>query len=143
MPLWAAPCGCAVGSLLRAGRARGWPPLAGCCPYGWLPLAGGRQPLAGGPWLQSAAPAGGLAVASRPLKGGLGGNRLPLAASHGQPLILAVLAANALNNSTRFNLITRSLKPFFCTKTLALIPLLGNLQQIRMEKMKEVKHPPL
>ncbi|RRT63359.1 hypothetical protein B296_00037553, partial [Ensete ventricosum] len=152
---------------------------AACCgqhrrPYWWQPLAGASwaascglatsdrplrvadSPLAGGPWLQPAAPAGGLAVASRRLAGGLGRSRLPLATSHDQPLLLAVLATNTLNNSTRFNLITRSLKPIFRIKTLALIPLLGNLQrvhhmrrlyipifQIRMEKMKEVKRPPL
>ncbi|RWV84024.1 hypothetical protein GW17_00054296, partial [Ensete ventricosum] len=38
---------------------------------------------------------GGLAVASRPLAGGLGRSRLPLATSHGQPLLLVVLAVNA------------------------------------------------
>ncbi|RZS09928.1 hypothetical protein BHM03_00041060, partial [Ensete ventricosum] len=87
----------------------------------------GRQPPYKGPWLQPAAPAGGLAMASRPLARGLGRNRLPLATTHGQPLLLIVLTANALNDSMRFNLITRSLKPIFRTKTLALIPLLGNL----------------
>ncbi|RWW37812.1 hypothetical protein BHE74_00057023 [Ensete ventricosum] len=86
--------------------------------------------LTGGPWLQPAAPAGGgLAVANHPLIGALGRSRLPLAASHGQPLLFVVLVANALNDSTRFNLITRSLKPIFRTKTLALIPLLGNLSE--------------
>ncbi|RRT35126.1 hypothetical protein B296_00040603 [Ensete ventricosum] len=65
------------------------------------------QPLAGccrclqGPWLQSAAPAGRLlAVASHPLAGGLGCSRLPLAASHDQPLLLVVLTVNTLNDST-------------------------------------------
>ncbi|RWV88459.1 hypothetical protein GW17_00049447, partial [Ensete ventricosum] len=126
---------------LWAGHRR--PSLAGAplaaAPVGGCPLQVADSPLAGGPWLQPAAPAGGV-----------GRSRLPLAASHGQPL-LAVLAANALNDSMRFNLITRSLKPIFRTKTLALIPLLGNLQrrsyipvfQIRIEKMKEVKRPPL
>ncbi|RRT71785.1 hypothetical protein B296_00030693, partial [Ensete ventricosum] len=51
------------------------------------------------------------------------------AAPCNQPLLLAVLGANALNDSTRVNLITRSLKPMFHTKTLALIPLLGNLSR--------------
>ncbi|RWW85104.1 hypothetical protein BHE74_00006250, partial [Ensete ventricosum] len=125
-----APCGCIVGSLLRAGRSRPCPqvaaPLRPTAPASGCPLQVVDSPLAGGPWLQPAAPVRGLAMASRHLAGGLGRNRLPLAASHGQPL-LAVLAANALNDSTRFNLITRSLKPIFCMKTLALIPLLGNL----------------
>ncbi|RWW11135.1 hypothetical protein GW17_00025278 [Ensete ventricosum] len=125
-----APCGCIVGSLLRAGRSRPCPqvaaPLRPAAPTSGCPLQVVDSPLAGGPWLQPAAPVRGLAMASRHLAGGLGRNRLPLAASDGQPL-LAVLAANALNDSTRFNLITRSLKPIFCMKTLALIPLLGNL----------------
>ncbi|RWV98139.1 hypothetical protein GW17_00039035 [Ensete ventricosum] len=87
------------------------------------------SPLVGGSWLQPAAPVGGLAVANRPLAGGLGRSRLPLVASHSQPLLLTVIAANELNDSTRFNLITwRSYIPVF---------------QIRMEKMKEVKRPPL
>ncbi|RWV88231.1 hypothetical protein GW17_00049697 [Ensete ventricosum] len=64
------------------------------------PLLMASSPLAGGPWLQPAAHAGGLVMASRPLVGGLGRSRLPLAASHDQPLLLAVLAVNALNDST-------------------------------------------
>ncbi|RZR81139.1 hypothetical protein BHM03_00007317 [Ensete ventricosum] len=69
-----------MGSLLRAGRWRPslvGAPLAiapvGCCPYGRPPLAGGRQPPC----------KGALAATGRPLAGGLGRSRLPLAASHG------------------------------------------------------------
>ncbi|RWW12857.1 hypothetical protein GW17_00023461, partial [Ensete ventricosum] len=72
---------------------------------------------------------GGLAVGSRPLAGGLGRSPLPLVASHDQPLLLAVIVANALNDSTRFNIITRRLY----------IPVF----HIRMENTKEVKRPPL
>ncbi|RZS23503.1 hypothetical protein BHM03_00056455, partial [Ensete ventricosum] len=68
---------------------------------------------------------GALAATDRPCRG-VGRSRLPLGASYDQPL-LAVLDANALNDSTRFNLITRSLKSIFRTKIVALIPLLGNL----------------
>ncbi|RWW13586.1 hypothetical protein GW17_00022684 [Ensete ventricosum] len=72
----ATTCGLAVGGCpLRAGRSRSCP--RGCCPCGW-------PPLAGGPWLQLAAPckgpgrsqpppcSGALAAAgrnSRPLEG--------------------------------------------------------------------------
>ncbi|RRT39478.1 hypothetical protein B296_00049644 [Ensete ventricosum] len=68
-----------------------------------------------------------LQVADSPLAGGLGRSRLPLLASHCEPLLLVVLIAIMLNDSMRFNLITRSLKSIFCTKTLALIAQLGNL----------------
>ncbi|RRT31672.1 hypothetical protein B296_00032014 [Ensete ventricosum] len=47
----------------------------------------------------------GCAIGSRPYGlaahyRGLGHSRLPIAASHGQPLLLAVLVTNALNDST-------------------------------------------
>ncbi|RWV83197.1 hypothetical protein GW17_00055233 [Ensete ventricosum] len=123
-----APCMRDVRSLLRVGRWRsslsgvplatapvGWlqptAPVGGCplrvvAPTGSCPLQVAGSPLVGGHWLQPVAPAGGL-----------GRSRLPLAASHGQPLVLAILTANALNDSTRFNLITRNLKSIIRTKT--------------------------
>ncbi|RWV78649.1 hypothetical protein GW17_00060348 [Ensete ventricosum] len=83
----------------------GWPqptapaggrPLRVVAPAGGRPLQVAGNPLVGGPWLQPVAPARGeLAVASCPLAGGLGRSRLPLAACHGQPLLLVVLATNA------------------------------------------------
>ncbi|RWV96591.1 hypothetical protein GW17_00040683 [Ensete ventricosum] len=123
---WVASCGRAASSR-PCGLAAADRPLRVVALAGGRPLQVAGSPPTGGPWLQLAAPAGGLAVASRPLAGGLGRSRLPLAARHDQPLLLAILTANALNDSTRFNLTTRSLKPIFRTKTLALIPLLGNL----------------
>ncbi|RZS21124.1 hypothetical protein BHM03_00053714, partial [Ensete ventricosum] len=48
--------------LVAADRARGWPPLAGCCPYGRPPLAGGLA-AAGRPFARGA-----LVAASRPLQ---------------------------------------------------------------------------
>ncbi|RZS08408.1 hypothetical protein BHM03_00039370, partial [Ensete ventricosum] len=81
---------------LRAGR-----PLQAVAPAGGSPLQVAGSPLTRGPWLQPAAPTGGgLVVASRPLARGLDRSRLPLTASHDQPLLLAVLAVNALNDST-------------------------------------------
>ncbi|RWV81837.1 hypothetical protein GW17_00056707, partial [Ensete ventricosum] len=103
-PLAIVPCGRAAANrlcrLTAAGRARGWPPLAGCCPCGRPPLAGGRQPPCRGALAETGRPWGGLVMASHPLAGGLGRSRLPLTASHGQPLLLVVLAVNALNDST-------------------------------------------
>ncbi|RWV84297.1 hypothetical protein GW17_00054000, partial [Ensete ventricosum] len=69
-PLAAVPCGRAAGSRPR---------LRVAAPCGLLPLQAG----------------GVLAVADRHLAWGLGRSRLPLAASHDQPLLLTVLAANA------------------------------------------------
>ncbi|RRT38238.1 hypothetical protein B296_00054235 [Ensete ventricosum] len=104
----------------RAGRERqplvGWPPLARCLEVASCPLQVAR------PW--SAAPAGGLAVASH-LCMQTTCIWLPLLRRQ-RLLSLPIGTTSAYNNSTRFNLITRSLKPNFHTKTLALIPLLGN-----------------
>ncbi|RWV84272.1 hypothetical protein GW17_00054023 [Ensete ventricosum] len=111
----------------RAGRSQPRPRVAAPC--GRSPLVNGRQPPCRGALAATGRPCGGVGRGSRPLEGGLGRSRLPLAASHGQPLLLAVLTANTLNDSTRFNLITRR----------SYIPVL----QIRKEKMKEVKRPPL
>ncbi|RRT60437.1 hypothetical protein B296_00036729 [Ensete ventricosum] len=105
---------------LRVGRNRPRPRVAAPC--GLLPLRAAAScrwstaPLQGAFATTDRPCRGGLAVASRPLIGGLGRSRLPLAGSHDQPLLLVVLAANALNDSTRFNLITRSLKPIIRTK---------------------------
>ncbi|RZS20340.1 hypothetical protein BHM03_00052837 [Ensete ventricosum] len=62
-------------------------------------LAATDRPCRGG-WPWPTAPLQGALVvagckANRPLAGGLGRSRLPLATSHGQPLLLAVLATNA------------------------------------------------
>ncbi|RWW47597.1 hypothetical protein BHE74_00046377, partial [Ensete ventricosum] len=89
-------CPCAGGGATHCGRH---PPCQGATTYAagavalrvvasngvgrLLQVAG--SPLAGGPWLQPAAPAGGLAVASRPLTGGLGRNRLPLQPAMASP----------------------------------------------------------
>ncbi|RRT53494.1 hypothetical protein B296_00024337 [Ensete ventricosum] len=70
---------------LRAGRSRPLPRVA--APYGLLPLRA-TAPLHGG-----------LAVASSPLTRGLGYSRLPLVASHDQPLLVVVFTANVLNDS--------------------------------------------
>ncbi|RZS28685.1 hypothetical protein BHM03_00062323, partial [Ensete ventricosum] len=81
------PCWLAVGG--HPLRVRHGQPLMGWQP----PLRAGRSrsPLA------AFAPTGGhpLQVAGSPLAGGLGRSRLPLATSHGQPLLLVVLAVNA------------------------------------------------
>ncbi|RZS03050.1 hypothetical protein BHM03_00033172 [Ensete ventricosum] len=103
--------------------AKGRPPLRPLVVVPCGRAAGGRTLRAVAPYRWPAAPLqGALAATGRPCRG-VGRSRLPLAASYGQPL-LAVLAVNALNDSTLFNLITRNLKPIFYTKTLALIPLL-------------------
>ncbi|RWV94682.1 hypothetical protein BHE74_00035698 [Ensete ventricosum] len=153
-----AHCGCAVGSPLRAGhwrlslagaplvpipcghaagscplRARcwqrpyglaavdhvcGWLPLASCCPCGWPPLAGGRYPPCRGALATTGRPCrGGWLWPAAPLQGALAAADCPL-----QP-------PTASPSSSLFLLRTRrSYIPVF---------------QIRMEKMKEVKHPPL
>ncbi|RWW41799.1 hypothetical protein BHE74_00052694 [Ensete ventricosum] len=163
------PCGVAVGGC-RPLRAPGYSrPPSGGCPCGLV--AGGRHPLVGWPWPQPAAPLQGalpqpaaplhrgLGCSRSPLQGGLGCSRpppcrWPTAPTRGwlwpcptTPCKGFLRYENAARTSrtfsTQFNLITRSLKQIFCTKTLALIPLLGNLQQIRLKKMREVKRPPL
>ncbi|RRT33230.1 hypothetical protein B296_00039606 [Ensete ventricosum] len=75
------------------------------------------------PWPRVATPAG-----SCPLRAGFPCKGLWLWPA--TPFLAASLqkrSKNAKNISTRFNLITRSLKPIFCSKTLALVPQLGNL----------------
>ncbi|RWW30450.1 hypothetical protein GW17_00004971 [Ensete ventricosum] len=117
-------CNPSSGSPLRAGRWR--PSLVGvplaATPAGWSqPIApvGGRplqvvgSPLVGGPWLQPAAPAGGVGRGQPP----------PCRGPWPQS------AAPTASPSSLFLLRTRrSYIPVF---------------QIRMEKMKEVKRPPL
>ncbi|RWV83441.1 hypothetical protein GW17_00054944 [Ensete ventricosum] len=97
------PCGHATGN-----RPYGWPqptvpaggrPLRAIAPASDRPLQVVDSPLAGG-LRCNRSPLQGLAMASRPLVEGLGHSRLPLAGSHDQPLLIAVLAANALNDST-------------------------------------------
>ncbi|RWW06060.1 hypothetical protein GW17_00030638 [Ensete ventricosum] len=114
--LWAASCGLATNgrpNCQRHARTRGWPPLSG-----------GRQPPCKGALATTGRPCRVVGRGQPPPCRGLGSSQLPLSDSHGQPLLLAVLVANALNDSTRFNLITHNLKPIFRMKTLALIPLL-------------------
>ncbi|RZS26578.1 hypothetical protein BHM03_00059936 [Ensete ventricosum] len=106
----------------RAGRSRSCPqapPLWAVAPASsaglpcrLLPLRAALASLAGWPWPQPGRGWPTYMGAGRP------SSLLPWLRKYNK---------NAKNDSTRFNLITRSLKPIFRTKTLALIPLLGNL----------------
>ncbi|RWW56703.1 hypothetical protein BHE74_00036559 [Ensete ventricosum] len=95
-PLPAGPCGLAI-----ADRARRWPPLAGSCPCGRPPFAGGLavadHPLqVARPW--PAAPVGGLAVASHLcMQRACMWSPLP---RRQRLLLLSIAATSAYNSST-------------------------------------------